>query len=182
MLDRTMRRIHKAAEQRLRHCDSSPIATTRRPTGLAPGANERRLIGLTNGGQIMTLRPPQLSFLHDLLLFSVSLAVPVEKRNLADGSGHFRIIRRALGGADSCQTMAEAMQEGRGNMLAGSVVVAAALAIAITVWPLGTQNSLGTPKGGANRTTASDTTGSRGAPAQRAAESRSARMIRQERM
>ena len=62
---------------------------------------------------------------------------------------------------------------GRGtrNVFVGAAVVAVALAVGVTVWPFATQNQLGTPKGGANPTTASDTTGSRGAPAQRAAES-----------
>jgi hypothetical protein len=56
-------------------------------------------------------------------------------------------------------------------MFVGSAVVAAALAVGVTVWPFVTKNQLSTPKGGANQTTASDTMDTRGAPAQRAAES-----------
>ena len=60
---------------------------------------------------------------------------------------------------------------GTGRLFAGAAVVAVVLAIGVTVWPFLTQNQLGAPKGGANPATASDTTGSRGAPAQNAAES-----------
>ncbi|MCK1474959.1 DUF1236 domain-containing protein [Bradyrhizobium sp. 197] len=55
-------------------------------------------------------------------------------------------------------------------VIAGCGVLAAAF-IALTVWPLLTPNSIGTPSGGANPSTSSDTTVGRGAPAQRAAES-----------
>jgi Spy/CpxP family protein refolding chaperone len=60
---------------------------------------------------------------------------------------------------------------GTRRMFVGAAVVAAVLAIGVTIWPLVTQNQVGTPKGGANPATAPDTTGSRGAPAQQAAES-----------
>jgi hypothetical protein len=57
------------------------------------------------------------------------------------------------------------------HMFVAGAIVAAILIIGLSVWPLLTQNQIGTPKGGANPATASDTTGSRGAPAQQAAES-----------
>jgi hypothetical protein len=60
---------------------------------------------------------------------------------------------------------------GTRHVFVGAGVIAAILLIGVSVWPLLTQNQLGTPKGGANPSTTSDTTGSRGAPAQRAAES-----------
>ncbi|WP_291691612.1 DUF1236 domain-containing protein [Bradyrhizobium sp.] len=50
-------------------------------------------------------------------------------------------------------------------------IVAAVLFVAVSIWPFVTSNQLGTPKGGANPATASDDTGSRGAPAQQSAES-----------
>jgi hypothetical protein len=53
----------------------------------------------------------------------------------------------------------------------GTAIVAAILLVGITVWPFLTPNQLGTPKGGANPATASDTTAARGAPAQQSAES-----------
>jgi hypothetical protein len=60
---------------------------------------------------------------------------------------------------------------GTRRLFAGAAAVAIVLLIGITVWPFLTQNPIGTPKGGANPATTSDTTGSRGAPAQHAAES-----------
>jgi hypothetical protein len=60
---------------------------------------------------------------------------------------------------------------GTRHMLLGAAIVAAILLVGITAWPFLTQNQIGTPKGGANPATASDTTGIRGAPAQRSAES-----------
>jgi Spy/CpxP family protein refolding chaperone len=60
---------------------------------------------------------------------------------------------------------------GTRRMFAAAAVIAAVVAIATLVWPLVTQNQVGTPKGGANPSTASDTTTSRGAPAQQGAES-----------
>lgn len=60
---------------------------------------------------------------------------------------------------------------GTRHVFAGAVIVAAILLVGITLWPIATPNPTGTPKGGANPATASDTTASRGAPAQRAAES-----------
>ena len=57
------------------------------------------------------------------------------------------------------------------RMLAGAFVVALILGAAVTIWPFVTQNQTGTPKGGANPATASDTTTSPGAPAQKAGES-----------
>jgi hypothetical protein len=57
------------------------------------------------------------------------------------------------------------------HMFVAAAIVAAILIIGVTVWPLVMQNQVGTPKGGANPATASDTTGGRGAPAQQAAES-----------
>jgi Protein of unknown function (DUF1236) len=50
-------------------------------------------------------------------------------------------------------------------------VVAAVLALAVLAWPFLTNNKLGTPSGGADPSMSPDTTVSRGAPAQRAAES-----------
>lgn len=61
--------------------------------------------------------------------------------------------------------------EGTRRMFLGAAVIAAVLAIAVTLWPFLTQNQVGTPKGGANPATSPDVTASRGAPAQRAAES-----------
>lgn len=60
---------------------------------------------------------------------------------------------------------------GTRRLFAGAAAVAIVLLIGFTIWPFLTQNQLGTPKGGANPATTSDTTGSRGAPAQNAAES-----------
>jgi hypothetical protein len=60
---------------------------------------------------------------------------------------------------------------GTRRLFAGAAAVAIVLLIGVTVWPFLTRNQLGTPKGGANPATTSDTTGSRGAPAQNAAES-----------
>ena len=60
---------------------------------------------------------------------------------------------------------------GTQRMFVGAAVIAAVIAIAVLVWPFVTKNQIGTPKGGANPSTASDTTSSRGAPAQQAAES-----------
>ncbi len=60
---------------------------------------------------------------------------------------------------------------GRRRLVVGGAVVAAVLLIAFVAWPLLTKNPLGTPPGGANPATQSDTTAGRGAPAQRAAES-----------
>jgi len=57
------------------------------------------------------------------------------------------------------------------RMLVGGFVAAVILAAAVTVWPFVTQNQTGTPKGGANPATASNTTTSPGVPAQRAGES-----------
>jgi hypothetical protein len=65
----------------------------------------------------------------------------------------------------------DASQARRTNWLIAAGVLAVVLAIALTAWPFLTQNQLGTPKGGANPATAADDTASRGAPAQRAAES-----------
>jgi hypothetical protein len=60
---------------------------------------------------------------------------------------------------------------GTRRMLAVAVVIAAVLLVGGVLWPLMTQNQIGTPKGGANPQTAPDTTATRGAPAQQAAES-----------
>ncbi len=57
------------------------------------------------------------------------------------------------------------------RMFLGAAIVAVILLVGVTVWPFVTQNQIGTPKGGANPATATDTTGGRGAPAQRNAES-----------
>jgi len=65
----------------------------------------------------------------------------------------------------------ETTATGTRRLFAGAAVVAVLLTIGFTVWPFVTQNQTGTPKGGANPATASDTTGSRSAPAQKAAES-----------
>ena len=61
--------------------------------------------------------------------------------------------------------------EGTRRMFAAAALIAAVLLVTGLAWPLLIQNKLGTPKGGANPATAPDTTASRGAPAQRAAES-----------
>ena len=61
--------------------------------------------------------------------------------------------------------------KGTRRMFLGAAVIAFILAIGVTVWPFLTQNQVGTPKGGANPATSPDVTASRGAPAQRAAES-----------
>jgi len=60
---------------------------------------------------------------------------------------------------------------GTRRMFVGGAVVAIVLGAGIIVWPFVTQNQIGTPKGGANPATAPDTTVSRGAPAQKAAQS-----------
>jgi hypothetical protein len=60
---------------------------------------------------------------------------------------------------------------GTRRLFVGAAVIAIVLALGFTLWPFLTQNQLGTPKGGANPATMSDTTVSRGAPAQKAAES-----------
>jgi Protein of unknown function (DUF1236) len=60
---------------------------------------------------------------------------------------------------------------GTRRLFVGAFVVAAILGAGITIWPFVTQNQTGTPKGGANPATASNTTTSPGAPAQRAGES-----------
>jgi hypothetical protein len=60
---------------------------------------------------------------------------------------------------------------GTRHMFLGGAIVAAILLVGVTIWPFLTQNQLGTPKGGANPATTSDTTSARGAPAQKAAES-----------
>jgi len=57
------------------------------------------------------------------------------------------------------------------HLFLGAAIIAAILIIGVTVWPVLIQNQIGTPKGGANPATASDTTGARGAPAQQSAES-----------
>lgn len=62
-------------------------------------------------------------------------------------------------------------RNGTRRLFVGAAVVAAILAIGVTVWPLISKNQLGTPKGGANPAASSDATASRGAPAQQAAES-----------
>ena len=59
---------------------------------------------------------------------------------------------------------------GTRRLFMGAAVIAVVLALGFTVWPFLTQNQLGTPNGGANPATTSDTV-SRGAPAQNAAES-----------
>lgn len=56
------------------------------------------------------------------------------------------------------------------TIIVGSLVLAVLL-VGLTVWPLLTRNPIGTPAGGANPSTAADTTTSRTAPAQQAAES-----------
>jgi hypothetical protein len=53
----------------------------------------------------------------------------------------------------------------------GGAVIAAILLVAFVLWPLLVTNKLGTPPGGANPSTTSDTTKSRGTPAQQSAES-----------
>ncbi|MDA9426037.1 hypothetical protein XH97_28540 [Bradyrhizobium sp. CCBAU 53380] len=60
---------------------------------------------------------------------------------------------------------------GSGRLFAGAAGVAIVLAIGVTIWPFLTEDQLGTPPGGANPATRSDTTASRGAPAQNAAQS-----------
>jgi hypothetical protein len=65
----------------------------------------------------------------------------------------------------------KANRTGTRRLLVEGAFLAMLLGIGVTVWPFVTQNQLGTPKGGANPAAASDTTVSRGAPAQEAAES-----------
>lgn len=60
---------------------------------------------------------------------------------------------------------------GTRRVFVGGALIAVAIAAGIIAWPFVTPNQVGTPKGGANPATAPDTTASRGAPAQRAAES-----------
>ena len=60
---------------------------------------------------------------------------------------------------------------GTRRMFVGGAVAAAVLGAGIIAWPFVTQNQIGTPKGGANPASAPDTTVSRGAPAQKAAQS-----------
>jgi hypothetical protein len=62
-------------------------------------------------------------------------------------------------------------RRGTSRLFVGGAVIAVVLGVAVTIWPLVTQNQLGTPKGGANPATTPDTTASRGAPAQSAAQS-----------
>ena len=57
------------------------------------------------------------------------------------------------------------------RLVISGAIVAAILLIAVAVWPLMMSSPLGTPAGGVNPSTDADTTISRGAPAQRAAES-----------
>jgi hypothetical protein len=61
--------------------------------------------------------------------------------------------------------------KGTQRLLVGAAVISIVLLVAIVVWPLLTSNQVGTPPGGANPEQASDTTASRGTPAQKAAES-----------
>jgi len=61
--------------------------------------------------------------------------------------------------------------QGTRRLWLATSVLAAVLLIGLSVWPFLTENQIGTPEGGANPSTASDTTAGRGAPAQRAAES-----------
>ena len=57
-------------------------------------ANEGRLVGLADGRQVAAFGCCALHLLQDLLRLIVCLTVSVEKRNLADGRDHFRILRR----------------------------------------------------------------------------------------
>jgi hypothetical protein len=84
----------QAAEQRLRQRDLTDCNDTT-PADLGSGrANKRRLMKLANGRQMATFGCRSFHFVHDLLRFGVSLAVPIERRNLADSSSHPRILRR----------------------------------------------------------------------------------------
>ena len=57
------------------------------------------------------------------------------------------------------------------RLFVGGGILAVVLLTVVTAWPLLTTNQLGTPKGGANPATLSDSAGSRGAAAQQSAES-----------
>lgn len=61
--------------------------------------------------------------------------------------------------------------KGTRRLFVVGALIAAVLLVGISIWPLLTSNQVGTPPGGANPERASDTTASRGTPAQKAAES-----------
>jgi hypothetical protein len=65
----------------------------------------------------------------------------------------------------------EQEQQGTRRLVLGGAVIAGILLIAFVLWPLLLTNKLGTPPGGANPSTTSDTTKGRGMPAQQSAES-----------
>src|SRR5262249_46550202 len=64
------------------------------PADLGSGrADERRLVGLTDGGQMTAGCRCLLHFLYGVLRVAVGLGVSVEPRNLADPRGHLGILR-----------------------------------------------------------------------------------------